>query len=175
MAKRKTKQVKKILREPKNAGGRPTDYLPEYAEEARKLCLLGAIDKELADFFGIAESTLNLWKLQHAEFSESIKAGKATADAQVADKLFNRAMGYEHQAIKIFADAKTGSELTVPYTERYPPDTVAAIFWLKNRRPDLWRDKNDHEVSGPKGGPIKSESTVTLKPDQAYLAMIGKK
>ena len=85
--------------------GRPSSYRAEYVEQALKLCRLGATDRELADFFDVAESTLNLWKLEHAEFSESLKRGKAEADAEVADKLFRRATGYSHEAVKIFMPA----------------------------------------------------------------------
>lgn len=127
---------------------RPTKYQDSYAAQALKLCRLGATDKELADFFGVAESTVNKWKDDHPEFSESLKEGKGLADAEVADKLFKRATGYEHNAVKIVANANTGQEHIVNYTERYPPDTTAAIFWLKNRRPDLWRDKTEQQLSG---------------------------
>lgn len=142
--------------------GRPSLYDPAYCEQALKLCRLGATDKELAQFFDVAESTINLWKLEHPEFSESLRAGKALADAEVADKLFKRATGYEHSAVKIVADAKTGQEHVVPYIERYPPDTTAAIFWLKNRRPDLWRDKAQTEITGANGGPVQLEG-ITRK------------
>jgi hypothetical protein len=81
------------------AGGRPTDYKTEYAEQTYKLCLLGATDKELANFFDVVESTINLWKQEHSEFSESIKRGKFQADANVADRLYQRATGYEHPEI----------------------------------------------------------------------------
>lgn len=124
--------------------GQPTSYRDEYAEQAMKLCRLGATDKELADFFDVAESTINNWKLAHPEFLESLKKGKSISDAEVADKLFKRATGYSHAAVKIFND--NGAPLEVPYTEHYPPDTTAAIFWLKNRRPDLWRDKTESAV-----------------------------
>jgi hypothetical protein len=125
---------------------RPTDYKEEYCEQVEKLCKLGAIDKEIADFFGIAESTLNLWKGKHPQFMESIKRGKMLADANVADRLFQRAMGYQHQAVKIVADAKSKEEHVVPYTEHYAPDTTACIFWLKNRQPEKWRDKQESAV-----------------------------
>jgi hypothetical protein len=128
--------------------GRPSKYQQEFAEQALKLCRLGATDKELGDFFEVSEQTINTWKQLFPEFLESLKAGKAFADAEVADKLFRRATGYEHDAVKIVADAKTGAEHIVEYTERYPPDTTAAIFWLKNRRPDLWRDKTEQQVNG---------------------------
>lgn len=124
---------------------RPSKYKPEFAEQAVKLCRLGATDKELADFFEVAESTINKWKEDYPEFSESLKAGKGLADAEVAEKLYKRATGYEHPAVKIVANANTGQEHVVSYTERYPPDTTAAIFWLKNRRPDLWRDKTEQK------------------------------
>jgi len=127
---------------------RPTKYQDSYAAQALKLCRLGATDKELADFFEVNQDTINEWKKVHPEFSESLKAGKGIADAEVADRLFKRATGYEHDAVKIVANANSGQEHIVHYTERYPPDTTAAIFWLKNRRPDLWRDKTEQQLSG---------------------------
>lgn len=139
--------------------GRPSLYRQEYAEQALKLCRLGATDKEIANFFEVAESTINEWKLNHAEFSESLKAGKALADAEVADKLFKRATGYEHAAVKISA-SPDGKEHVTEYVERYPPDTTAAIFWLKNRRPDVWRDKVQQELTGADGGPIQTSISV---------------
>lgn len=137
------------------AAGRPTDYRAEYAEQSYKLCLLGATDKELAGFFEVAESTLGLWKLKHAAFSEAIKKGKAKADSTVAESLFKRANGYSHDAVKIVADSKAQTSMAVPYTEHYPPDTVACIFWLKNRQKEKWRDRTEH--TGPDGTPIQVE------------------
>lgn len=125
---------------------RPSSYKPEFAEQARKLCLLGATDAELADFFGVSEQTLNNWKTAHPAFLESLKMGKAQADADVADRLYQRAMGYSHLAEKILVVA--GTVQREQYTEHYPPDTTAAIFWLKNRKKAAWRDKQDVEHSG---------------------------
>lgn len=125
-------------------GGRPTKYESRFNDQVYKLCLLGATDKEIADILDVAESTLNLWKKEHAKFSESIKAGKADADANIASRLYQRAMGYEHDSeeIKVISVGKEGSEVErVPIRKIYPPDTVAAIFWLKNRQPDKWREK----------------------------------
>lgn len=147
---------------PKAKIGRPSSYRAEYAQQAVKLCRLGATDKDLANFFEVDEATINRWKQTHPEFCESLKDGKAIADAEVAEKLFRRATGYEHKAVKIVADAKTGAEHQVEYVERYPPDTTACIFWLKNRRPDLWRDRIDNTHSGPNGGPLAVASTVTF-------------
>jgi hypothetical protein len=132
--------------------GRPTKFEPIYCDQARKLCLLGATDKELADFFEISESTLNNWKHEYPEFLESIKEGKSSADANVATRLYQRALGFEHDSeeIKVVSDGNNlGSHIErVPIKKIYPPDPTAAIFWLKNRRPKEWRDKQEIEQSG---------------------------
>ncbi len=125
--------------------GRPTKYKSEYAEKVYKLCLLGATDKDIGDFFDVTESTVNLWKIEHKAFSESIKAGKQFADANVADKLYHRATGYEHNEDTIFNDK--GTPLIVPTIKHYPPDTAAAIFWLKNRQKENWRDKQEIDTN----------------------------
>lgn len=126
--------------------GRPSKFKPEFVEQARKLAQLGATDREIADFFEVAESTLNLWKAENEGFSESLKVGKDVADDRVEQALYRRALGYSHDATKIHVSAD-GKITEVPFTERYAPDTTAAIFWLKNRRRDQWRDVNRSEVA----------------------------
>lgn len=58
---------------------RPTKYKKEYDEQVRKLCLLGAIDTEIADLFGVDERTINRWKVDYPGFCQSIKEGKIMA------------------------------------------------------------------------------------------------
>jgi hypothetical protein len=127
--------------------GRPSKYKKEYGEQAYKLCLLGATDKDMAMFFDVTESTINYWKEHEEGFSESIKSGKIQADSIVAQKLYHRAIGYEHPEI---ITASYQGEITdiKTVTKHYAPDPTAAIFWLKNRQPDKWRDKQDIEHSG---------------------------
>lgn len=124
--------------------GRPTKYKDDYAGQAYKLCLLGATDKQLADFFNTSEQTINAWKKKHSDFLESIKRGKVQADAKVAESLFHRACGYSHPEDKIFNN--NGEEMIVATTKHYPPDATAAIFWLKNRDKENWRDQK--EING---------------------------
>ncbi len=126
--------------------GRPTKYKPEYATQAEKLCLLGATDDDMADFFDVETSTINNWKNEFPEFLESIKKGKMLADANVADRLYQRAMGYEAPDVDI--RVVDGEIIKTPLTKYYPPDTPAAIFWLKNRQRSKWRNKVENEVSG---------------------------
>lgn len=133
--------------------GRPTKYKEEYAAQAKKLCALGATDSQLADFFEVAVSTISLWKVEHPEFSEALKMAKEEADAKVEQSLYRRAMGYECDETDIRV---VGGEIVKTDLRRiYPPDTTAAIFWLKNRKPSQWRDKVENVVSGPDGGPVQ--------------------
>lgn len=145
--------------------------------QAEKLCKLGATDAELADFFEVVESTINLWKLEHPKFSESIKRGKLQADAEIASSLFHRAKGYSHKAVKIFPMGgekedeegnKVKGPLLVPYVEHYPPDTTAAIFWLKNRQPKKWRDKMETGFTDGDGNDVPV--TVFQLPDNGRNA-----
>lgn len=128
--------------------GRKSSYKEEYANQALKLCLLGATDKELAEFFSVSEQTLNKWKKDYPEFLESLKKGKNIADANVASKLYNRAIGYDFEE-KHFEIKQVGKEKPSQFVEskrikkHIPADTTAAIFWLKNRQPDKWRDKKE--------------------------------
>ncbi|MGL5280362.1 MAG: helix-turn-helix domain-containing protein [Plesiomonas shigelloides] len=148
--------------------GAPTKYREEYDEQARKLCLLGATDKDIADFFDVTEQTINNWKKEFPSFFESLKRGKIIADASVAEKLFHRAIGYSHPEVKIAtADGKiTDSQ---EFQKHYAPDPVAAIFWLKNRQPDKWRDKQvvSHE------GQIQTMSDEDI--NKRLMELIGAK
>ncbi len=124
-------------KEGKGSRGRDTKYKKEYAEQTRKLCLLGLTDVEIADFFGVCEKTINNWKKKHSDFLQSITHGKMLADAEVAEKLRERALGYSHEAVKVF-NTPNGT-IEHKYTEHYPPDTQAAAIWLYNRQPSKWK------------------------------------
>jgi hypothetical protein len=126
--------------------GRPSSYKSEFPELARKFCMLGATNDDLATMFGVSISTIDNWIAEKPEFLGAVKEGREIADATVAEKLFHRATGYSHEAVKIFNDRESGVT-EVPYIEHYPPDTAAAIFWLKNRRRQDWRDKVEVEAT----------------------------
>ncbi|MDS1138590.1 helix-turn-helix domain-containing protein [Nitratireductor indicus] len=131
--------------------GRPTEYKEEYVEQAAKLCALGATDDEMADFFGVHRSTLYRWKIEYPEFCDAIKSAKEIADERVERSLYQKATGYnytEEQAIKIKLEQHREEVEVVEVTKHAPADTTAAIFWLKNRRKDEWRDKQEIETKG---------------------------
>ncbi len=123
----------------KQKAGRPTAYKPDFVGQAEKLCLLGATDEEMADFFDVDVRTLYRWKAVHEEFCQAIKTGKEVADERVERSLYARAVGYTFDSEKIFQFQ--GKVVRASTKEHVPPDTTAMIFWLKNRRPDEWRDK----------------------------------
>lgn len=133
----------------KNPAHRPPSFKPEYSEQAAKLCLLGATDAELADFFSVATRTIYRWQAQYPEFCQSLKVAKAEADTRVERSLYNRAVGYDHEAVKIFMPAGAKKPVYAKFVEHVPPDTTAMIFWLKNRQQDRWRDVHRHEHGKP--------------------------
>lgn len=140
---------------------RKTDYKPEYDVQARKLALLGLTDKEMASFFGCAKSTFRKWMVENPTFSDAVKSGKMVADADMAASLFKRGMGFEYTEVKTegIVDEDTGRPVgkkITKTTKQLAPDTAAAFIWLKNRRPDLWRDK-------PSQGDDSSDLTEALK------------
>lgn len=147
----------------KNKGGRPSEFREEYCELARNYCLLGATDKDLATFFEKDEATINRWKKAHPQFREALKEGKARADAMVAQKLYSKAIGYSHIDTK-FATFEGQITDAREYIKNYAPDTVACIFWLKNRRPDLWRDKQEVEETK------KTEMVISEETEERIIA-----
>ena len=141
----------------------PRSYDPVVAHQAKKLCQLGATDIELADFFGVNADTIYRWKIEFSEFSEAIKLGKEPADDRVERSLYQRAVGYTFESVKIFMPAKANEPVYAPYREHVPPDTAAASLWLRNRRKDEWRDKQQLEHRGPDGGPITLEALLMAR------------
>jgi hypothetical protein len=127
-------------------------YKSDYPEQARTLCALGATDVELAEFFAVSRSTISTWKTRHAAFHDALLAGKSDADDRVEKSLYQCAVGYSHPDVHI--SHYQGAVTVTPITKHYPPNTTAAIFWLKNRRRDAWREKIDHEHTGKDGGPV---------------------
>ena len=135
--------------------GRPTKFKPEYVVQAEKLCQLGATDQDIADFFDVDLRTIYRWKASHEDLCHALRSGKEAADERVERSLYQRAVGYEQDAVKIFMPAGAAAPVYAPYREKVAPDTTACIFWLKNRRKEHWRDKQQHEITGEGGSPFR--------------------
>lgn len=144
--------------EKKSNAGRPTDYKEDYPEQAYKLCLLGATDKDLASFFGCTETTINNWKNDHDEFFESIVNGKVKADAEVASSLFKTTQDrtvieqvpFKTKNVFYNEDGKRIEEEKIEIVEVekvIPADFRSQSFWLRNRKSDSWRDRQEHDLT----------------------------
>src|SRR5688572_9466832 len=95
--------------------GRPSSYKSEFAEQATKLALLGATDQEMADFFKVDGRTVHRWKHDHDEFCHALKAGKEAADDRVERSLYQRAIGYEQDEVKIFMPGGAKEPVYAPF------------------------------------------------------------
>ena len=107
----------------------------------------GLTDEQIAENAGINPATLYVWKKKYPEISESLKRGKEVVDRQVENALLKRALGYEYEEVKEKFEGNVMTERTVTKKE-VVPDVTAQIFWLKNRRPDKWRDKPPEQPAG---------------------------
>lgn len=148
--------------------GRPSIYRPEYAEQVYRLCLLGLSNVKLAEHFDINQDTFYQWRIKYPEFSEGIENGREKADAEIAKSLFHRAKGYSHPEVDI--KVIQNRIVKTPTIKHYPPDTSAASLWLRNRKPDAWRDKTEVESKVELSG----EVDLNLSPSEAYLQMLAK-
>lgn len=132
----------------KKKTGRPSRYKAEYAEQTEKLCKLGFTDAQLGDFFSVSEQTINAWKNAHPAFLESLRTGKDFNDDDVERSLYQRAIGGQ-EFIETTEESESGTVTrTKTVTKVHQGSDTAAIFWLKNRRPDKWRNNPESESGG---------------------------
>ena len=134
----------------------------------------GLTDEQIAKNLDISMSTFYEYKKKYSEFSEALKKGKEVIDFEVENALLKRALGYEYEEVtkeRILKKDEQGKSLTdihgFPIYEmvvtktvkkEVTPDTTAQIFWLKNRKPEEWRDKRDVEHSGN----LSNEVNITI-------------
>lgn len=125
--------------------GRPTAFRSEYIDMAYVACAeMGAMDTQLAKLFQVSIRTIYQWRRAHPEFSQSLKRGKDKYDSEVVEKaLLKRANGFQYSEVTQ-EPAKAGEMRVTKRIKKYmPPDVTAQIFWLKNRRPGRWKDRQD--------------------------------
>lgn len=130
-------------------------------DEIRFWCREGLTEEEICKKLKVAVSTFAEYKKQYPELPEALKEGKEPADNRVVDGLFRRATGYEYIETRVerermpVMDKETG-EITgyemvvvkdVTTTKQLPPDTIAGIYWTKNRMPENWKDRQEHGIT----------------------------
>lgn len=110
----------------------------------------GLTEEQIAKNMGVAASTLREWKKKYSAISAALKRGKEVVDIEVENTLLKRALGYDYTEERV-ESGKDGAKKfikTVQVTKHVSPDTTALIFWLKNRKPKSWRDKQQFEDDG---------------------------
>tara|TARA_R110000803_G_C11989469_1_gene321861 strand:+ start:14020 stop:14559 length:540 start_codon:yes stop_codon:yes gene_type:complete len=153
VVKKATKKArKKRIKKPdplKN--GRPSKLDKTLKTVALNLYAQGKTDKQVADICGVSEASINNYKKADPKFFESIKDAKADPDKEVEDALFKRAIGYdepEQKFMSVSCGMNQGSYVeTIDTIHHYPADVKAAEFWLKNRKPDTWREKKEVDLT----------------------------
>jgi len=125
----------------------------------------GLTDEQMAKNVGIAPSTLYAWKAMYPEISESLKRGKEVVDLDVENTLLKRALGYDYyEETEELRFNNASGEYKMTVTKRVkksvPPDVTALIFWLKNRMPDKWKDRQNIELSDLREEQTKLDSII---------------
>lgn len=136
----------------------PKDYLPRgrrpsfnskfHPKWIKSLFLAGMTRQEIADELGISKSNLYVWLNKYPDIMESVKKAQEIPDASVERSLFERARGYSVMEDKVTYDTQLKEHVRTSVRRDYPPDPTAMIFWLKNRQPDRWREKQTVEHTG---------------------------
>ncbi|MEG2919102.1 MAG: helix-turn-helix domain-containing protein [Clostridium sp.] len=120
----------------------------------------GLTDEQIAKNLGISKDTFYKYKKEHTDFSDSLKRGKEVVDIEVENALLKRALGYKYDEVtkELCKDKETGEgelKITKVVTKEVQPDTTAQIFWLKNRKPEEWRDRKEVDYSGTINNPYE--------------------
>ena len=130
----------------------------------------GLTKEQIAKNIACSRDTLNEWEKKFSDISDALKRGRQVADRTVENALFRSAVGYdtEEPTEEPQFNMKTGkTELVVTkrVKKHVPGNVTAQIFWLKNRKPNDWRDKHDIEV--------ENTNDETVKEMEAYFAKLG--
>jgi len=120
-------------------------YKPEFVDQAREMCRLGATDEELAEHFEVCVRTIYRWRNTHEAFAEAVVAGKEHADARVERALYSRAVGCSVERTKVFKHVGDPKPVYATYTHHLPPDPNAALQWLRARKPGKWIPREEKQ------------------------------
>lgn len=150
-------------------------YDKTFPTRAEGLARQGLINKQIAKHLGISEDTFYDYLKIFPEFSEALKKGKSPVDTEVENALLKRALGYEYEEVMVEykppkggrkEDDKTAKPVSIKKTKKQViPDVTAQIYWLKNRRPDKWRDRHEMGVGFPaEDGTLKNVLEIRIVP-----------
>lgn len=129
-----------------------TKYSKEICKKLEKEFANGATVEDACNNVGISIQVLYNWKNSgKIELIEAIKRGRERAINKVEHALFKNAMGFEYTEETAGKEkGKDGSEkVVIKKVKKFAyPNTTAQIFFLKNRNPAEWKDRQDISHSG---------------------------
>jgi hypothetical protein len=137
-----------------------TKYTDDFPALVEMYMRQGMTEQQAAKKLGVSVSTFEEYKKRYPKFLEAIKRGKAPVDFEVENALLKRAIGFE--ADDIHVSNYMGEVTLTPIKKIFPPDTTAAIFWLKNRNHKRWRDIKGVELTGKDGGPVEQHQVQEI-------------
>ncbi|MGN4759901.1 hypothetical protein ACTFRK_29195 [Bacillus cereus group sp. MYBK227-2] len=125
----------------------------------------GLVDEQIAKNIGISRATLSNWKKKHPLITRALARGKEVVDREVENALLKRALGYTYEEVTVLRqEVEEGVFESVEakrVKRQVPPDTTALIFWLKNRKPDTWRDRREIDHSGEMKQTVEQTTDLT--------------
>lgn len=127
------------------------EFVKPHLKRITHWCRMGATEAEICKKLGIAVSSFNKYKLEFSELSEALKTGKVPADDRIEAELYKRAKGYDYEEVKTntYVDNQQHQRTFRTVTTKHiPGDVRAIIFWLKNRRPEQWRERQELDING---------------------------
>ncbi len=127
----------------KRKAGRPPTFNEQIADKIVALAEKGKTIDQISDIIGVTSRCISFWLAEKPSLLQAVKEARQMADEMVEASLFKKATGYFHETEKIFYDKDTGQIVRAPTVQHYAPDTTAQIFWLKNRKPEQWRDRTE--------------------------------
>lgn len=153
--------------------GREINYHPGFCHIAERACIISSTNVDLAEMFGASTTAITFWQNKYPDFARAVAAGKARADEQVEKSLAHRANGYSYEEeVLITVAGPRGSGSSVErhkVKKHFPPDPTSMIFFLKNRKPQDWRERQpDGADSGDPPAPVSV--TINFKDARRRVA-----
>lgn len=125
--------------------GRPSGFNASLKSRIVELVEQGKTLDQVGEIIGVSRQTIHNWCGQHKDLLYAVREARQVADELVEASLFSRAVGYSHPEQKVFCDK--GEIITHDMIKHHPPDTQAAVFWLRNRQPERWKEKSEGDVT----------------------------
>lgn len=150
--------------------GPKSKFSQKLGETFVRLSKDGKTLEQIAEVVGVSKKTLSNWMGKNEDLLLAVREARQVADELVEAALFGRATGYSHPETKVFIHE--GCPITEEVTKHYPPDTQAAMFWLRNRQPARWKEKTEGDVTV--NNTVQAGSMTDEQLDAKIQAMLEK-